>query len=157
MKILTGSWLELHTRLVGRGGVRERGKDPQIDSETSLGVKSRGGKALFGFKWLVIFSLLGNTQKSHLCAFQSKIPSFKRWKIRFYFKITWDTYIKMTWHISEIVGILFLLLTSVNFDLKEIKTTLSGSIALVNSIAKSQLNFLFPKFYHQFLWIEIIA
>ena len=45
------------------------------------------------------------------------------------------------WHISEIVDILLLLLTSVNFDVKEIKTTLSGSIALVNSISKSQVYF----------------
>ena len=45
------------------------------------------------------------------------------------------------WHISEIVDILLLLLTWVNFDVKEIKTTLSGSIALVNSISKSQVYF----------------
>ena len=88
-----------------------------------------------------VFSLLGNTQKSHLKKFQSKMPSFKRWKILFYFKITMDIYIYIMWHISEIVDILVLLLTSVNFDVKEIKTTLSGSIALVNSISKSQLYF----------------
>lgn len=65
-----------------------------------------------------------------------------------------DTYLKMTWLISKVVDILFLLLMSGNFDVKKIKINLS--IALKNSIPKSQFNFLFQQFNHLFLSVKII-